>query len=93
MNMGGYRSLSGHPTIPDRWNLFPTIWAETWDDTGKTALEYMTDQQDIAASVGASFEFVLDPVLHNEIPAYNLIDRALALSWLETSWQFSAWLA
>lgn len=93
VNMAGYNRLSRHPTIQDQWNLFPTVWEGTWADTGQTVLEYMTEQQRIAVLHSASLEFVLDPSLHDDILACNLIDCTLAKGWLETKFGSAFWMS
>jgi hypothetical protein len=85
VNISHYHQESVHPSIVPQLRRCPLVLGETWDDnTGKTALEYMTEQQDIALMNGASVEFILDPVINDDVPARRLIDRKLAQSWISS---------
>lgn len=81
VNIEGYYRTN-HPSMNLARELCPVVWATNGDDTNRTGVEYMTQQQDIALSDGASEEFILDPTLDSVIPACNLIERRSCSSWV-----------
>jgi hypothetical protein len=72
---------SAHPTVMAELHFCTVVWGATWGSTGKTALEHMAEQHNIALSGGVSTEFVLDPVIQHDVPARNLIDLMMASKW------------
>jgi hypothetical protein len=81
VNTSLYGRGSAHPTVDAEVHLCPVVWGAIWGSTGKTALEYMVEQQNIALSGGVSTEFVLDPNIQHDVPARNLIDHKMASKW------------
>jgi len=81
VNIDGYYRTN-HPSINTGQELCPVAWATDGDSTNKTGVQYMTEQQDIAISNGASEEFILDPTLDYVVPACNLIARKLCDLWV-----------
>jgi hypothetical protein len=92
VNIAGYHEESYHPHVHQHWQWrFAIVWGATWEDTGKTTLQYMVEQHNIALASGTSNEFILDSVIGNDTDACNLIDRRLAESWLSNFFG-CAWL-
>jgi hypothetical protein len=87
VNIDGYYHFN-HLSIGTGRELCPVEWATAGDLTN---VEYMTEQQDIAISEGASEEFVLDPTLDNVVPACNLIERELCYS-LVRAFDYRLWM-
>lgn len=80
-NMTAYFKTSFHVTAETRFIFNPINWGR--NDDGMTTIELMFEKQAITLSGGMSEDFVLDPCLNMPAPADNLIDREMALTWLQ----------